>query len=176
MNLSLWQSVQQMDTGQDQIRRRRYGVIETSAGNLTAIHFRPWPKLLAWPEIWPVGSEYHPRGQADRCLLYYNQPLRSSNFLALKYMVTTASTPFATFRAALTTLYAIAQLKQTDAIVCDVSNSRISDRVLARFGWHPHCQQRWHRNFIKRFYGQYPGTSVPSDASTVAPVADLAGV
>ena len=65
------------------IRSRRYGVIETSAGKLVAIHFRTFPKLLSWPEWWPVGSTYLASGQPDRFLLYYNQPRRFSNFLAL---------------------------------------------------------------------------------------------
>ena len=50
----------------------------------------------------------------------------------------------------------IARLKQTDAIDCDAANLRISDRVLERFGWEPHRPSKWHRNFIKRFYGVYP--------------------
>jgi hypothetical protein len=30
-------------------------------------------------------------------------------------------------------------------------------------GWEPHKPQRWHRNFIRRFYGVYPDceTRVP---------------
>lgn len=165
MALSLWQTIEQWESAEQQIRQRRYGVIETSAGKLTAIHFRPWPKLLAWPEFWPVGADYHTRGQADRCWLYYNQPWSSPNYLALKYAVTTAGTPYATCRAALDTLDAIAQLKQTDAILCDASNSRLSDRMLARHGWQSHKPQRWHRNFIKRFYGKYPEIHLPLSAS-----------
>lgn len=179
MQLRPWQTIDEWQSGQDVLRSRRYGVIETSAGQLVAIHLRPWPKILAWREFWPVGAAYHARGKADRCLLYYNQPGSSSNFLALKYVVSTSGTPYATFRAALTTLDAIAQLKGTDAMVCDASNLRISDRLLSRFGWEPHKPQRWHRNFIKRFYGSYPAAAlslpaVPSPvASTAEEVADL---
>lgn len=168
MARSLWLTVHQWNEAEEPVRSRRYGVIETSAGKLTAIHFRPWPKWISWPEVWPVSPEYHARGKSDRCLLYYNQPRRHSGFLALKYVVTTAGTPYATVCAALTTLDAIAQLKQTDAILCDASNSRLSDRLLARHGWEPHKPQRWHRNFIKRFYGKYPDAPVPLDASTAS--------
>ena len=169
MFFSLWQTVEHWDAAQDLIRRRRYGVIETSAGQLRAIHFRPLPKILSWPEVFPVGPNYHARGRADRCLLYYNQPLSSPNFLALKYMVTTAGTPYASFSAALQILDAIAQLKQSDAILCDASNSRLSDRLLARFGWQAHKPGRWHRNFIKRFYGNYPNIALPTGASSATP-------
>ena len=99
------------DAGRETIRARRYGVIETIGGRLVAVHLRPWPKLLALPEILPLGPRYHAAGAADRCLLYYNQPRRLPNFLALKYMVSTLGTSFATFRAALTVLDAIAELK-----------------------------------------------------------------
>jgi hypothetical protein len=143
----------------DALVRGRYGVIETAGGRLVAVHLRPWPKLVSWPELWPVGSSYHARGAADRCLLYYNQPRRFANFLALRYMASTADTSYATFRAALVALDALAELKRTDALVCDAANMRISDRLLARFGWEAHKPQRWRRNFIKRFYGVYPAAS-----------------
>ena len=127
------------------------------------MHLRPWPKLLATPELFPLGPRYHQRGEADRCLLYYNQPRRMSNFLALKYIVTTFGTSFRTFRVALTALDAIAEIKRIDAIVCDAANVRVSDRVMARLGWEPHMPQRWHRNFIRRFYGVYPTQGSPNE-------------
>ena len=145
-----------MAASRARIRARRYGVIETVGGQLAAIHLRPWPKLVSLPEFVPLESRYHASGAADRCLLYYNQPWRMPNFLALKYIVSTAGTSYATSRAALKVLDAIAELKRTDAIVCDAANVRLSDRLMARFGWEPHKPQRWHRNFIRRFYGSYP--------------------
>jgi hypothetical protein len=149
-----------IQAGRDRLRTRRYGVIQTGGGRLVAIYFRPWPKMLAWPEILPIAPYDHSRGAADRCLLYYNQPRRFPNYLALKYVVSSLGTSYATFRAALTLLDFIAELKQADALMCDVANARISDRLLARLGWEPHKPQRWHRNFIKRFYGSYPETAV----------------
>ena len=156
MPFSILQTVDDLSAAQETLRTGRYGVIETSASRFVAVHLRPWPKLLAWPEFWPVGAAYHVRGQSDRCLLYYNQPRRHLNYLALKYVVTTTGAPFTTIRAALTTLDWIAQIKQSDAILCDAFNPRLSDRILMRQGWAKHRPQRWHRNFIKRFYGEYP--------------------
>ncbi len=144
--------------GRERLLRGRYGVIETAGGQFVAIHLRPWPKLLSWPEIWPAGPAYHARGEADRCLLYYNQPRRCSNFLALKYVVSTPGTTYATVRAASSVLDRLAELKRTDAILCDAANTRLSDRLLRRLGWEPHKPQRWRRNFIKRFYGKYPAS------------------
>jgi hypothetical protein len=143
-------------TGRERIRARRCGVIETAGGELQAIHLRAVPKMFALPELLPLGPRYHGRGDADRCLLYYNQPRRMPNFLALKYVVTTLGTSYQTFRTALRALDAIAELKGIDAIVCDAANMRLSDRFMARMGWEPHKPQRWHRNYIRRFYGSYP--------------------
>jgi hypothetical protein len=143
------------------IRAGRYGVIETSRGKLVAMHLRLWPTLLVWPELWPTSERRHGSGAADRCLLYYNQPRRHSNYIALKYVETSYATSYATFRAALTTLDAVAAAKGTDALLCDVANGRISDRLLARLGWQAHKAQRWHRNFIKRYYGSYPVLTLP---------------
>jgi hypothetical protein len=147
--------------GRERLRARRYGVIETEGGRLRAVHLRPWPKLVALPEVLPLGSRYHAVGEADRCLLYYNQPRRMPSFLALKYIVSTSGTRYRTIRAALEVLDAVAELKRTDAIVCDAANVRLTDRVMARHGWEPHKPQRWHRNYIRRFYGEYPAVAVP---------------
>src|SRR4051812_21596996 len=96
----LFSTITDWTAGREQLRARRYGVIETAAGKLVGIHLRPWPKFLSWPEVWPVSHAYHARGAEDRCLLYYNQPRRFSNFLALKYIVSTRHTSYATIRAA----------------------------------------------------------------------------
>src|SRR5437867_3195175 len=93
------ETVYDFGAGRERIRARRYGVIETTGGQLRAIHLRTWPKLLALPELLPMGPGYHERGTPDRCLLYYNQPRSVPNFLALKYVVSTAGTSYQTFRA-----------------------------------------------------------------------------
>jgi hypothetical protein len=144
---------------QEELRRGRYGVIETAGGQLVAVHLRPWPKSISWPEFWPTRKSYHAAGQPDRCFLYYNQPRSCPNFLALRYIVSTRGASFATFRAALEILDRIAELKGADALLCDAANSRLSDRLLRRFGWASHKPQRRRRNFIKRFYGVYPAAS-----------------
>ena len=59
-------------------------------------------------------------------------------------------------------------VKRSDAIVCDVWNWRISERLLARWGWEPHKPQAWHRNYIKRFYGVYPPSKLET-AGELAP-------
>ena len=161
MRSIVMRTAEDWDAAEEALRRQRYGVIETAGGTLAAIHFRPWPKLFAWPELWPVGPVYHASGQPDRCLLYYNQPRWFSNFMALKYMVSTRGSTFATCRTALVALDGVARTKGTDALLCDAFNFRLSDRLIRRFGWEPHRPQRWHRNYIKRFYGCYPDNPLP---------------
>jgi hypothetical protein len=152
----LFESIHNLEADRERLRQRSHGVIETIGGELHAIHLRPWPKLVSRTELWPLGPRYHATGDADRCLLYFNQPWRMPNFLALRYVITTAGTSYRTFRAALTALDAVAEIKGIDAMVCDAANMRLSDRFMSRMGWEPHKPQWWHRNFIRRFYGVYP--------------------
>ena len=154
--MPLFQSITDLTADAHVIRQRRYGIIECSAGRLTAIRFRPYPKWASLPEALFWGERRHRRWKADSCRLYFNQPLRFPNFLAVPYALSGRGTELATYYAALETLDEIARIKRTDAILADILNSRISDRLLARQGWSPHKPSRWHRHFIKRFYGEYP--------------------
>jgi hypothetical protein len=93
-------------------------------------------------------------------VLYYNQPWRFPNFLTLAYALSGRETSMKSVRVCLEALDEIARLKQSDALLCDASNWRISERFMRRWGWVPHCPASWwHRHFIKRFYGKYPAKS-----------------
>ena len=127
----------------------------------TPLRLRPWPKTISLAEILLWGRGFHLRAEGNRCWLYYNQPRRHRNFLALKYVVSSRHSTLRTFRSSLIVLDEIARLKGTDAIVCEVSNLRISDRLLKRWGWQSHVPSSRRRHFIKRFYGTYPE---PEDA------------
>ena len=69
------------------LRAGRCGIIEVCDGRLQAIHLRPWPKVISALEIETISLRYHENRPGDRCLLYYNQPLRYPNFLALKFVI-----------------------------------------------------------------------------------------
>ena len=153
---SLFESITDLATHAERLRSRRYGVIEVADGQLQRVRLRPYPKIVTALSPHLFGRWTHGRGQGDWCRLYYNQPIRSSNFLALTYVVSSRDCSLKTFRHATRLLDKIAEIKGSDALLCDVSNSRISDRLLTRWGWQPHCPHAWHRNFIKRFYGIYP--------------------
>ena len=146
---ALWETAYDLEADAELLRRRRYGVIEIVVGRLERIVLRPWPKLLVLPEAWR-GSD------CDRCRLYYNQPRRMPNFLTLKYLVSSPAASYASVRQAVVLLDEIARIKHSDAIVCEARNLRLSERLLARFGWERHFLQSPRRHYIKRFYGEYP--------------------
>lgn len=163
----IFETVTDLAAQADVVRRRRYGVIEVEAGQFQRLRLRPWPKFYTPFDFFLRVEGYHRSRPGDRCLLYYNQPRRFGNFLALKYVVSTRDATLATFRGALDVLDQIAEIKRTDALLCEVANFRISDRLMTRWGWAPHAPARWRRNFIKRFYGVYParGAEAPRAAS-----------
>ncbi|MDZ4818389.1 MAG: hypothetical protein SGJ20_05390 [Planctomycetota bacterium] len=136
-------------------RQRRYGVIEMVDGQLVGIHFRPFPKQVTIWQALLVGQWCHKYRAGDRCRLYFNQPLRHPNYLSLKYVLSNRDTKLASALGALRVLDEVARIKQSDAILADAANLRISPRLLNRLGWERHTASRWHRNYIRRFYGQY---------------------
>ena len=154
--MKLFESITSLAEGEDALCRRAYGVIEVVEGRFCRVRLRPFPKIVSLPEILLLGRWSHRHRSGDRCLLYYDQPRRHGNFLVIKYLVSTRGTQLATIHRALDVLNEIARLKGSDAILADVSNWRISRRALARRGYEPHSPSRWHRHYIRRFYGKYP--------------------
>ena len=157
--LPLFETVTDLCEGAETLARRPYGVIELSEGQFRRVVLRPFPKIISVPEIRLFGGWYHRHRPGDRMWLYYNQPRSCRNFLVLKYVVSARQTTMKTICRAVAVLDEIARLKRADALLCDVSNWRISTRQIARWGWEPHCPSRWHRHYIKRFYGEYPQPS-----------------
>ena len=161
--MALWETVTDLASQSDVLARRRFGAIETVGGRLTSIRLRPIPRIVWLPEVLLVGNRTHGAAPGDRCQLYYNQPWGHANFLALKYVVSSRDCRLATLRAALVALDEVARIKRSDALVCDAWNRRISERLLARWGWQPLGQTRWRRPYVKRFYGRYPAANWPCE-------------
>lgn len=155
-DMPMLETITDLARGAETLRRRRYGVIEAADGHLRRVTLRPFPKIVSIFEPLLIGRWRHRRVAGDRVRLYYNQPRRCSNFLTLTYMESTRGTRFGTVARAMAVLDEIARLKGSDALLCDVTNRRISEKLLSRWGWAPHCPARLHRNFIKRFYENYP--------------------
>jgi hypothetical protein len=156
--MPLFESVTDLTAGADTLCRRRYGVIELADGRFRRVLLRPVPKIASVPGIMLIGGWRHEHCRGDRVRLFYNQPRRFSNFLVLKYVESTSGARLGTVVRGLAVLDEIARLKQSDALLCDVANGRITTKLLGRWGWEPHCPTRFHRHYIKRFYGVYPST------------------
>jgi hypothetical protein len=155
-NMPWFESIADLSASAATVRRRRYGVIEVVDGKLRGIHLRPFPRIILWVEAWWRRSTRQRKKPRDCCRLYYAQPLWHSNYLSVNYVESSPGTSYASFRLATVILDHIARLKCSDAVFCDVTNDKISDRLLRRWGWEPLRAGAWHRVFIKRFYGKYP--------------------
>ncbi len=133
---------------------RRCGCIVIDQVQLEAIYGRWWPFLGNMLQVWwDRQLRCFPR---DRCELYYHTPLSMPGFLTLSYVRAGPLTSLSTFYAATLVLDEVARVRRANAIVCNVTNNRISDRLMHRWGWEEHCQDWSGRHFIKRFYGRYP--------------------
>lgn len=150
------ETVTDLTAGAQVLRERRYGMIEVVEGQFSRVVLRPFPKLFVVSSALSWGMPGNRILSGDRCRLYYNQPQAMPNYLALKYIVSGRASTLATLRRVLDVLDEIGRIKRTDAIVCDAMNWKLSDRLMVRGGWEPHCPSRWHRHFIRRFYGTYP--------------------
>jgi hypothetical protein len=168
----LFQTVTNLETEADILRRRSYGVIEARDGRVTHVRLRPFPKIASVPEVMLFGGWYHRCVPGDRCWLYYNQPRQHPNFLAVKCLLSTRDTRVVTVRRVVEALDEIARIKGSDALLCDAANWRLSTAIMTRWGWESHSPSRWHRYFIRRFYGTYPSraawisSNAPTDAQT----------
>lgn len=133
------------------LARRRMGKIITEGGQVLAITGRWWPYSANLARVWWDQRFGSLRG--NRCELYYHQ---SGGFLTLSYVHSGPGTTLSTLYAATLVLDEIARLKSSVAIVCHVTNRRISNRFFHRWGWQEHCLAWSGRHFIKRFYDGYP--------------------
>jgi hypothetical protein len=132
----------------------RAGRIRTRQGRLEAVYGRWWPYCGSLLGVW-WDARYLTQA-ADCCDLYFHVPLTAPGFLSLDYARSGRRASVTTSYAALLVLDEIARLKQSQAIVCHVTNERLTDRFMRRRGWEPHCPHWTGRHFIKRFYGSYP--------------------
>jgi hypothetical protein len=155
------------------VRDRRYGVIEVANGEFQRLTLRALPKIATFLDVLWLGPRTHKNSAGDRCWLYYNQPRRFPNFLAITYMVSTKNCSLASLQRTQFLIDEIARIKHSDAALCQAWNLRLSERALARYGWEPHVSGAWRRHFIKRYYGTYApiklAESAPAELAKAAP-------
>ena len=158
-----FQTVRDLDADRELIRSRPYGMIEIRQGRLTRVQLKPWPKFGSIVEAKWISSWRSSHGTRDLCRLFYNQPFQHRNYLVVSYIESTFQTRWKSISAAVRVLNRIAFLKRSDAILAEVTNDDISDRLLSRLGWERHLEQNRKRHFIKRFYGDYPQQAKRND-------------
>lgn len=144
------------DLRQDSARLRRWrcGAVEMAGGRLERISRRLWPRRVSIAGAW-WDARRRPGG-ADRCRLFWHVPRLAPGVLAIDYAQSGRDTRLGTIHGALVVLDQIARIKQCQIAVCHVTNDRITDRLLRRWGWEEHCANERGRHWIRRYYGQYP--------------------
>lgn len=162
---TLIESIRSIESNQETLRKRPYGVIEAVKGQFVRVQLRPWPKYASLLEARWLQAMKSKRHEHDACRLFYNQPMGHRNFLTLSYVETSLNTQLKTLYRALDVLTQIAFIKHSDAILAEVTNQRISDRFLIRRGWERHMEHKRQRHWIKRFYGSYPDCAKTSIAN-----------
>ena len=155
----LIETIRDLNANQDVLRKRPYGVIEAVKGKFVRVQLRPWPKYASLLEAHWLRGMRSKRHEQDVCRVFYNQPLGHRNYLTLSYIESSLNTQMRTVYAALDVLNQIAFIKRSDAMLAEVTNKRITDRLLVRRGWERHTEQKRQRHWIKRFYGSYPDSA-----------------
>ncbi len=140
--------------GARELRLWRCGQIVTAAGKLLAIRHRPWPSAGSVAQVWLHARLT--RWNDDRCVLDYHQPLGMRGVLTVDFIRSGERTKYKTFSAAVHLLDEVARIRQCKALVANVSNANLSDRLMTRFGWERHLEHWQGRHWIKRFYNGYP--------------------
>ena len=159
----LFDSVYDVVADAEKIRSRPYGMIEVVDEQLVAIHLRPWPKLISGIEAKWADSWGKKRSRKNQGQVFFRQPMTHRNYLTISYIVSTLQTSMTTLTLSLAVLDYVAYLKRSDAILAEVSNNRISDRVMKRLGFERHLLESKRRHWIKRFYGAYPKNRLLED-------------
>lgn len=146
--------VERIAGSESKLEAWRCGRIVTAGGRLKFVQ-RRWLGYRA--SLWRVAWEQRFRPEsAITCELFYHHGWMSSDFLVLGYVRSHPQASLASFYCATLVLDEIARLKRSHAIVTELSNPRLSDRLMKRWGWDQHCLTWPGRHYIKRFYGTYP--------------------
>ncbi len=172
----LFKTIRDLNASVETIRQRSYGAIEVADGKLVGIHLRAWPKLISGIEAWWADGWGQQCTSKNRAIVYYAQPMAHRNYLNVSYVVTTLSTDWKTGARAMAALDFVAYAKRSDAILAEVHNKRISNRLMGRLGWEQQNLTSRKRHWIKRFYGDFPPNPLFERMGLKHPVPDPAAI
>ena len=126
----------------------RYGVLIVDGQGACILRRRYWPR---WPSLWDQWFDERwrrlPRGSLR---LYFNQPRSAPGFMVLAYAQAGPRTSLATLRSGLKQLENIAVARRLQAIVCQATHRKLTDRVMGYFGYQRHALSLAGRHYIKR--------------------------
>lgn len=126
----------------------RHGVLLAESGEIRGVSQRYFGYQASYWESWWDRTFRIRRG--DRVWLHYSWLEPEREFISLKYVVSARETSLRTVHRALSGLQQIATLGQAYAIVCSISNPRLHDGVMQRFGYERHAFRVPGNHFILR--------------------------
>ncbi len=123
--------VTQLCSDAARLQRWRAGRIVTADGRMQFIQRRWLPYRASRLRVWWDRARRPLRTR--QCELYYHHRWANADFLVLGYVHSHPAASLASFYCATLVLDEIARLKGSHAIVTEVSNARLSDRLLERW-------------------------------------------
>jgi len=133
---------------EERIAGWRYGEIVIANGCLQRIQPRWWPR---WGTVWGAAFDRVIRMLPDdECRFYYAFPIRSPGFLSLLYVHAGERTSYRTFHQGIVAIERIARLRKAQAIVCQVTNDRLTERLMQRWGYVRHAKHAGDNHYICR--------------------------
>lgn len=141
-------SVRCVEGNERLIRKWRYGAIEIRDGELVCISARWWPRLASeWESLREQLIKTLPGGV---CRMYYSFPWRTPGFMVLAYAHSGPDTTYRSIRCGLRCLEQIAIVWDSQAIVCQATNNRLSERTMNRWGYEKHALSLGDNHYIRR--------------------------
>lgn len=126
----------------------RYGTVVLQNGRVILIQARWWPR---WGTVWGAMTDRVVRVlPEDECRFYYSFPRSSPGFMSLLYVHAGEKTCYSTFHQGIVAIDTIARWRNSKAIVCQVTNSRLTHRMMTRWGYVRHAESLGDNHYIHR--------------------------
>ncbi len=130
------------------VSKWRYGEVVLRNGRVVSIQARWWPR---WGTVWGAMVDRVVRSlPEDECRFYYSFPRSAPGYMSLLYVHAGEKTYYQTFHQGIEAMDAIAGLRKARAIVCQVTNDRLNDRMMTRWGYVKHAENLGDNHYIRR--------------------------
>jgi hypothetical protein len=133
---------------EERVSKWRYGEVVLRNGRVVSIQARWWPR---WGTVWGAMVDRVVRSlPEDECRFYYSFPRSAPGYMSLLYVHAGEKTYYQTFHQGIEAMDAIAGLRKARAIVCQVTNDRLNDRMMTRWGYVKHAENLGDNHYIRR--------------------------